>query len=141
MSDLTASNVDGERPATILEAAMHALGEDVVEAETVLWVLTASDLLLPEVGQGEDSVALVIEEEDGEYVAVFTHPDQVPDMGEFDPVFNEITGLDALMSIPSDTGLAVNPGAETSIAVDADNVAEFREHLSDIGLISRVDDA
>ena len=141
MSDLTGTNgTGGTRPATVLEAAMHGLGEDVVEAETVLWVLAASTLLIPEVGDGEESVALVIEESDGEYVATFTHQDQVPDMGEFDPDFVEVPGLDALLSIPAETGLAVNPGAETSIAVDAENISEFRQHLADIGLIAPVDD-
>ncbi len=141
MSDLNGINgTGGTRPATVLEAAMHGLGEDVVEAETVLWVLAASTLLIPEVGDGEESVALVIEESDGEYVACFTHQDQVPDMGEFDPDFVEVPGLDALLSIPAETGLAVNPGAETSIAVDAENISEFRQHLADIGLIAPVDD-
>ncbi len=135
MSDQPANNV-GDRPTTVLEAAMAALGEDTIEAETLLWVMTASDLLLPEVGEGDDSVALVIEEDDGvDYLALFTHLDQVPELGGHDPEFSEVSGLDAIIALPDDTGLTVNPGSEASFSIDPRNIGEFRRHLVDTGLI------
>ncbi|MDP3894906.1 SseB family protein [Nocardioides sp.] len=134
MSDQAPTPTD--RPTTVLEAAMLALSEETIEAETLLWVMTASDLLLPEVGEGEDSAALVIEEDDGvDYLALFTHLDQVPDLGEHDPEFSEVTGLDALIALPDDTGVTVNPGADGSFSVDPRNIGEFRRHLIDSGLI------
>ena len=136
MSEQAIDGAGEHRHPTVLEAAMLALSEEAIEAETLLWVMAASDLLLPEVDEeGGETVALVIEEDGEDYLALFTHTDQVPDMGDLTPTFREVQGVAAIVALPDDTGLAVNPGSESTFSVDPENIEAFREHLADTGLI------
>ncbi|WP_203338230.1 SseB family protein [Nocardioides limicola] len=128
------TEVNGTRPPTVLEAAIQAHAEGDIEAEALLWVLASSVLLLPEVEADGETVALVIEEDGGDCLALFTDVDQVPDLGEFEPAFDEISGVEALFSLPDDTGIAVNPGSEASFSIDAQNATMLRDHLADHGL-------
>lgn len=120
------------RPETVVEAAIRLGREGAATAESVLWALAASDLVvLTPAGadpRPETLEPLVVHRDDVTFVAAFTASDRVPaDLGRGRvPVTLPASLL--LRGIAPEVGLVVNPGTQ-GFEVPAEGLAGFRAQL------------
>jgi hypothetical protein len=118
------------RPETVLETAVRLARAGTSSAESALWALAASEVVvLTPAGApptAETLEPLVVHRDDATFLAVFTGTDRVSaEFGEGrTPVAIPASLL--LRGVSSEVGLVVNPGSPDAMEVPAQGLAAFR---------------
>jgi hypothetical protein len=116
-------------PANALEAALAATRAGAATADQLLDALAVNTLWVPlPAGAGNDGQAqLPIMVLDGRpYVAAYTSGEQFA-KGAGALAYMELTGRQLAETMAEELGLAVNPGAELGLPVNADGVRTLRD--------------
>lgn len=120
------------RVATILERAIARGQKGDIDSSATLWTFAASTIFIVnngEVAGGQFPTApLLVEREGDQFLATYTHPDQISNLGGELKIV-ALPAFEVLKRLPRHAGIAINVGSLINLAVPAEVIHSFTEQL------------
>ncbi|SDS16106.1 SseB family protein [Microterricola viridarii] len=117
------------RPATPLERAIARAQQGSVSPATLLWTLSASEIILlgttaPSAG-ALPAAPFLLEDGTKTLLALFTHEERALPFREAHPAAAPVLGMTVLTRLPEGLGIIVNPGSRLGCEIPAASISEF----------------